>query len=140
MSFLKFFEIISSLLPEHSPISNPEALARLNPNKIYLENVRSIFNISSKSAQRYCETAVRQGVFLKFVEVVCPNGSIAASAETESRLPETVSCWMQSDGNYEETIFKTSELPKNIFYRLNDEAAAPKAYSRSAQSLRSHSA
>ncbi len=138
MSFQKLFEIIGSLLPERSLIRNPELLSRLNPDKIYLENVRSIFNISSKSAQRYCDTAVRQGVFLQFVEVVCPNGSVAASAESESSLPKTVSCWMQSDGNYDEKIFKTSELPKNVFYRLNDEATASPPYTSAAQGLRSY--
>jgi hypothetical protein len=115
-------ERISSLLPDGALTGNPEALTRLNPNKIYLENVRSVLGVSSKSAQRICDTAVRQGVFRKYVEVVCPDGAAAASAQSERDLPETVRCWKEEDGNFEEVYIPTRELSKTVFYRLNDEA------------------
>jgi hypothetical protein len=138
--FQRFFETISSLLPERTFVGDPDALAKLDPNKIYIENVRSVFQISSRSAERYCEAAVRQGVFLKFVEVHCPDGAVAASSEFEKSLPEKVRCWKEEHGNYEELWIPTRDLSKTVFYRLNDEAASTKSYPRTNQGLRSHSA
>lgn len=122
MLFQKFFETISNLLPGRFT-GNLDALSRLNPQKMYVENVRSVFGVSERAAQRYCDTAVRQGVFSRFVEVRCPNGSVGATAESEDNLPETVHCWQEEDGDFTEAVLLTRELPKAVFYRLNDEAA-----------------
>jgi hypothetical protein len=119
----RFFEIISKLLPDRGFAGKEEAIARLDPNKIYLENVRSVLGVSSGSAARICETAVRQGLFRKYVEVVCPDGAVAVSAEFDAELPETVRCWKEEDGNFEEVEFSTRGLSKTTFYRLNDESA-----------------
>lgn len=123
MLLTRFFEIISKLLPDRGFAGREEAIARLDPNKIYLENVRSALGVSSGSAMRICETAVRQGVFRKYTEVVCPDGAVAASAEFGTQLPETVRCWKEEDGNFEEVEFPTGTLSKTTFYRLNDESA-----------------
>ncbi len=122
MLFQRFFETISDLLPDRLLLGNPEALSKLNPNKIYPENVRSILGVSSTSAKRICDTAVRQGVFRKYVEVLSPEGEAAATAEREESLPDTVHFWTERNGNYEEVYLPTRDLPKVIFYRLSDEA------------------
>jgi hypothetical protein len=96
-----------------------EAIAKLNPDKIYVENVRAALGVSSTSAQQICETAVRQGLFERYIEVVCPDGTIAASAHLESELPEMVHCWTEHDGELEEAEVDTSTLTKTTFYRLN---------------------
>jgi hypothetical protein len=114
----KFFDSISKIVPG-SPLSGrEEALARLNPDKIYLENVRSVLGVSSGSAQQIIDTAVRQGIFERYVEVVCPDGAVAASAKTESELPEIVHCWKEEEGHLEEREIPTSTLPKVTFYRM----------------------
>jgi hypothetical protein len=130
--FAKFFEVISSMLPNYRFIGNPEDLARLNPQKIYLESVRSILGVSTGTAARICETAVRQGLFRKSIEVVCPDGAVAASAESEADLPQQVRCWNQEDGVFEEIMIPTSELAKTVFYRLNDETATARPHAHSA--------
>jgi hypothetical protein len=99
-------------------------LARLNPDKIYVENVRSLLRVSHKTALSVCETAVRQGFFARSVEVLCPDNAVAASAPTEAELPETVRCWSEHDGDMVETEHATRDLAKVRFYRLNDESAA----------------
>jgi hypothetical protein len=137
--FQRFFEVISNLLPERAFVGDLEALSRLNPNKIYVENVRSTFGISTRRAERYCETAVRQGLFSKFIEVRCPSGEVAAWATSENTLPDTVRCWKEENGDYEEAYVPTRDLPKSFFYRLND-AASTNSYASPSQSLRSHSA
>ena len=96
-------------------------LARLNPDKFYIENVRSILGVSHASAVRICETAVRQGLFERRVEVKCPDGAVAASADSERNLPEMVKCWHEDDGHLEAEELPTKTLEKTTFYRFNDQ-------------------
>lgn len=97
---------------------NPEDLAKLDPDKIYVENVRAALRVSTERAQLFCETAVRQGVFERFIEVLCPDGVAAKSAPTEADLPATVHCWMEHNGELEEVELPTATLSKTVFYRL----------------------
>lgn len=104
-------------------MSGKEALiSELNPDKILVEDVGSILDVSRASAERICETAVRQGLFRRGVEVTCPNGAVAASADTEADLPAMVSCWIETDGHLEEAKFLTKELKKTTIYRLNEQS------------------
>ena len=118
----KFLRIISALFPVGA-LSEEESLrlSSLNPEKIYIENVRSVLGVSYSSATRICETAVRQGLFKRYIEVKCPDGAVAASADTEAQLPETVRCWTETDGHLEEAEFSTESLAKTTFYRLNEQ-------------------
>ena len=121
MSFERLFRRIASLIfGEGLPEKQAAALARLNPEKIYVENVRSVLDISAWRAKQICETAVRQGVFEKRIEVLCPDGVVATSAPSEEQLPPKVICWE----NYEEVEVPTQQLRKNVFYRLVDDADA----------------
>ena len=124
MWFQRFFATISRALPDRIVLRDEDALRRLNPQKFYVENVRTVLGISTANAQRICETAVRQGAFRRYVEVVCPNGSVAASAESEASLPSEVRCWTETHGEYEEALIPTRDLMKTVFYRLRDEAAS----------------
>jgi hypothetical protein len=119
----KLFQIISKVIPAPA-LSEYEAqqLAKLNPEKFYVENVRKILGVSHDSAKRICETAVRQGVFERCIEVRCPDGSVAASAESEAGLPQTVRCVHQEDQHFEEEELPVRDLEKVIFYRLNDKS------------------
>lgn len=121
MRFWKDFLLtISRLLPAASIAGKEALIAELDPDKIYIENVRSILNVSYDSAKQICETAVRQGAFRRAVEVVCPDGAVAAAADTEDKLPRTVHCWVDESGHTEEVELPTASLKKTVFYRLND--------------------
>jgi hypothetical protein len=121
--FQRFLSTISNLLPDRLFVGDMAALARLDPKRIYVENVRSMLGVSTPAAKRICETAVRQGVFQRWIEVACPNGAVVAAAQLEEQLPETVRCTSEVNGEYEEEYLPTRELPKTVFYRLNDEPA-----------------
>jgi hypothetical protein len=116
----KLFQVISQVAPVPG-LSEKEAklLSALNPEKFYIENVRSIMDISYANAFQICETAVRQGLFLRGVEVKCPDGAVAASANSEAELPEIVRCWHLEGGHYEAEELPTRDLQKSTFYRLN---------------------
>src|SRR5713101_5194201 len=119
ISFLnRILQIISDLIPGNPIEGHEEALARLNPDKIYLENVRSVLGVSTKKALQICDTAVRQGFFRQWIEVRCPDDVVAATAETESQLPEKVRCWQDHNGEHEQVEFYTRQLTKVAFYSL----------------------
>jgi hypothetical protein len=125
MFFEGFWRAISNLVPDRLALGDLDALARLNPEKIYVENVRAVLRLSHGAAVTICESAVRQGLFARGVEVVCPDGSVPASATTEAALPSEVSCWAEEDGDMIEQRYATRDLRKVVFYRLVD--AAPHA-------------
>lgn len=120
MLFQRFLGAISNLLPERAFLGNPEALAKLNTEKFYVENVRSILGVSSRSAERIIETGVRQGIFQRRIEVVRPDGSVAIAVESEGEIPEIVRWWKEEDGNYEEVVVATRDLSRNVFYCMTD--------------------
>lgn len=116
----KFLDLISKVIPTDTTSELRAELSRLNPDKIYVENVRSLLHVSARTALDVLETAVRQGVLRKGIEVRCPDGAVAVAVDSGQSLPEQVHCWQDE----EEIEIPTSELSKVTFYRLNDERAA----------------
>jgi hypothetical protein len=117
MWWQRFSNIISKAL---SPAEVQE-LIKLNPDKFYVENVRSLLGVSSSRAAQICETAVRQGVFKRGIEVLAPDGAVVYTTEHEAELPPTVHFWIDRDGQYEEGEADTQQAPKRTYYRLIDD-------------------
>lgn len=118
----KLFNIINSSIRQKTLSAEEEtALLNLNPDRFYIENVRSLLGISHTEAIRVCETAVRQGVFKRGIEILAPDGSVVASAESEADLPRRVQFWMDEGGHHEEAEADAATLQKQSFYRLIDE-------------------
>ena len=117
MSFARFLRTISDKIPP-AAVLNMKALSELDPDKIYVENVRSVLRVPHGIARRICEMAVAQGVFRRFVAVECPDGSEAAEAERESELPPTVTCMREEDGFMAEVEMPSKGLRRVTFYRL----------------------
>lgn len=114
----KFLNIIADTLPPNSAPNILENLGKLNPNKFYVENVRSILNVNHKRAVEVCHLGVQQGIFQECVEVLCPDGDVAKIAVNEAELPEMVLCIEEIEGDYIEKEYVTKELKKTIFYRF----------------------
>ena len=124
MWFEKLLNIVGSLLPSNPTAGIEKELIRLNPDKVYTENVRSLLNISQKRAEKICEQAVRQGLFTRHIEVLCPDGSVATSAQTLQDLPKKVTCWHESNDDFDELEYNIEDLRKTYYYSLNNENAA----------------
>jgi hypothetical protein len=118
----KFLNTIAKRFPTKK--LSPDALAQLNPDKIYVENVRSLLDVSHSNAVEILEDGLERGWLRSGIEVICPDGSVAASADTEEALPKTVSCSQEEGGYPEEVELATSTLAKVKFYRLNDKPAS----------------
>jgi len=122
-SLERFLDIIARSFPSWTRPFDEEAhevIERLDPDKIYVENVRRILSTTEESAREACEAAVRQGVFSRYIEVLCPDGTQAAFAETEDELPEYVTCWVVEGNEEFPTKMKTDDLDKMKFYRINE--------------------
>ena len=127
--FSKFLQAIRSLLPVALSDEQVKLLSELDTHQIYVENVRSLLGVSHREAVDILETAVRQGVFTKKIGVICPDGRVAASAESEDRLPALVHCSSEDDEGFPEEIdVPTRTLKKVVFYSL-DESSESANYS-----------
>ena len=126
----KLSEIISRFVPD--PLAGKERLLReLRPEeRIEVETVRQLLDISSSTARAICETAVRQGYFKRQVELLCPEGVAETDdgehliAETEDELPEIVNCIELEDGQYERKKVPKKHLKPHVFYKLHERAAS----------------
>lgn len=133
--FQKLLDTTSRLLAVN-PLAGKEAeLAQLNPQKIYVENLRSLMDVPKKAAEALCEAAVRQGFFSRKVEVMCPDGSVAATADKEEDLPAIVSCWVNEDGQVDQVDTPTASLKRTIFYQLNEQRSSSTPYTRTARNV-----
>jgi hypothetical protein len=122
MLFEKFLNTIARRFPAKK--LSADALSQLNPDKIYVENVRSLLDVSHSNAVDILEDGLKRGWLRSGVEVLCPDGYVAASAESEGDLPPTVTCTAEEDGHPTEVELSTNSLRKVKFYRLNDPAAS----------------
>ncbi len=94
-------------------------LKEINPERFYVENVRSFFNLSFGLAKLLCEMAVREKYFVKKIGLECPNdSSIIASHEAEERLSGMVRCETCEILGREKYNFDSKQLKQIIFYQL----------------------
>jgi hypothetical protein len=121
----KFLQIISKFVSLNPLRGKEHLLAKLNPDRFYVENVRALLGVSTRTAQLICDSAVRQGAFNRYIAVLCPDKNIGASAEDEAKLPEYVLCTIEQDGEYEQVVLPTNTLERISFYQLSKEERVP---------------
>jgi len=94
----------------------------LNPSKIFVENVRSIFGVSNLEARTWCEMAVKSNLFEKRIGLICPsptcNKRIIAEYGSIKEIPVEITCDICEAEDNEEHIYSTDKLAKIEFYRL----------------------
>ncbi|MFD2915085.1 hypothetical protein [Psychroserpens luteus] len=77
-------------------ISNLESsIKQLNPNRIYVENIRAILETTTKMAKLVCRTAVNKGYFKEMYSLECPNDScntVVASYDSLKSIPKFIEC------------------------------------------------
>jgi hypothetical protein len=115
----EFLRAISETLSGPVEPDLAKRLSELNPQRINIENVRSIMDVSTARARLICETAVRRGILRRQVLVLCPDDAVAASAPSKERLPPKVRCKIEVDGNWEEETLPTSDLRTMEVFSLN---------------------
>lgn len=92
-----------------------------DPDRIYIENVRSFFNIPFFLAKLFCEMAVKEGYFEKRIALICPNNNcsrVIKSTNNEISIPNDLKCLNCEINEEDNFIFDKSEVRKVIYYRL----------------------
>jgi len=99
-----------------------DIILNTNPDKIYVENIRSFFGVSSSIAKAMCEFAVRSGHFSKHVGYICPNINcrkiiievLYTKTITQSQI-ECLNCALREE---KINMWDISEIEVIEFYRL----------------------
>lgn len=95
-------------------------IGSINPEVIYVENVRSVLNVSTFNAKVICESAVAENLLLKKIGVICPNdGRIIESFDSVEEIPLTITCDICELDEIEPCTFNTVNLQKIEYYQLN---------------------
>lgn len=119
----KLLDTISQFLSIDPLAGIDDKIADLNPDKIYIENVRSLLDVSHPVAVKICETAVQRKVFDKQVEVLDPDGNVALIVNSTADIPQTIEVMTDDSGDPSYAEIPTKDLKKTVFYRLHDSSS-----------------
>ena len=96
-------------------------IEQLNPAKIFVENVRSLFRISRLEARTLCEMAVMEKLFEKRVGFICPgsccNERILGDYNM-NEIPQYIDCHICEAEENDISTYNTKDLKKIEFYKL----------------------
>lgn len=98
-----------------------QILEKLDSQRIYVENIRAYFGVSTKVARFMCEMAVKDKLFKKKVGVCCNNiecERILKVADNKSEIEETLLCDICLSLEREEYEFNSKDLNFIEFYQL----------------------
>ncbi|SFZ90248.1 hypothetical protein SAMN05428642_101825 [Flaviramulus basaltis] len=93
----------------------------LDPQRIYVENVRSFFRIPFKAAKFFCEMAVKDKVFIKKYGIYCPNeecGRLIKSYSSRDEVENHVNCETCEMADREKFNFDKEDFEIIEFYQL----------------------
>lgn len=116
----KFFQIIDNSFIGRFIDKRLDVISATNPDRIYVENIRSFYNLNTPTAKTLCEMAVKENLFKRRIGVECPHcGKLITHYNSENDIPEKIvcdNCLMLENEKHE---FKKSEISKIEFYQLN---------------------
>lgn len=122
MSLMKFFQIIDNSFIGKFIDKRLNLIESTDPERIYVENIRSFYNISTPVAKIFCEMATKERYFEKFFAVECPNeacGRVIATFGTENEIPNIIGCDQCQYLERDIHEFKTGEYKIVEFYKLS---------------------
>lgn len=103
-----------------SPKKINKVLQDLDPDRIYVENIRHILGTNTGIAKWVCKIAVRKGYFQKFYAIECPNNNcnrIVKSYSNLDEIPTEITCFLCQEDGVEKSTFSTENLNKIPFYK-----------------------
>lgn len=107
-----------------------DIISETNPEKIYVENIRAFFGVSTRIAKFMCKLAVRSGHFVEHTGYICPNINcrkiIYSKKSTEISGGGSISC--TNCELREEVVynFNSYDLEQIVFYTLKTESNGKK--------------
>jgi hypothetical protein len=101
-------------------ISNKQGIIEsTDPDRIYVENIRSFFNLPFSVAKYLCDMAVKSNLFKRKVGVECPNcGRLIKVYENLNEIEPKIHCEVCELNEEEKFDFESQNLKKVTFYQL----------------------
>jgi hypothetical protein len=124
MSLMKFFQTIDKSYIGKFIDTRLKLIESTDPERIYVENVRSFYNLPNSIAKIFCEMAVVENLFEKFYAVECPDescGRIIATYKSLIDIPEIIECDQCEILERSKHEFRKGEFKVIEFYKLNKE-------------------
>ena len=117
---MKFLQIIDNSFIGRIVQGRLSILEHTDPDRIYVENIRSFYKLPYPVAKFLCEMAVKQHFFMKRVAIECPNeGRIIRIVSSKTNLPQCVKCDNCEALGKEKYEFSKGEYDVTEFYQLN---------------------
>lgn len=120
MYLQKFFQIIDKSFIGRIVDKKAKAMANLDPDRIYVENVRHLLGVPNGLAKLICEMAVKEGKFEKWYAAYCPNSEcqrIVASSKIELELKDGIHCSTCEFRGETKFDFIPGEYKIDVFYK-----------------------
>ncbi len=119
----KFLQIIDKSFIGRFIDNRLDVITSTNPDRIYVENIRSFYRLNASAAKSLCEMAVKENLFKKRIGVECPTcNKIINQYDSEREIPEKIICDTCLMLEHDKHEFKKSEISKIEFYQLNKAA------------------
>lgn len=100
-------------------------IIKTDPDRIFVENVRSFFNIKHSFAKLLCEAAVKEKVFKKQIGLECPHDkNILKSYNVDEKLDDSLECTICLALEREQYIYQLKDLIKITYYQLKRKNAS----------------
>lgn len=89
------------------------------PTRIYVENVRAFFGVSTRIAKMLCDVAVHVGLFIRCTAYLCPNDHrvLAEDCNDTDFGHELLSCSICEANELDPSSFGADECEKLTYYR-----------------------
>lgn len=116
----KLFQIIDKSFVGKFIDKRLDLVKATNPKRIYVENIRSFYNLTTPIAKIFCEMAVKENLFKKRIGIECPKcDKLIAHYTTNDEIPDKITCdncQLLEEERYE---FSKADMNELIFYQLN---------------------
>lgn len=121
---MRFLEIIDKTHIGKWVSKKQEQIEKTDPQKIYVENIRSFFGVSTTVALFMCDNLVKQKKLTRHIGYICPNeickkiifsepyGNTLRTADVQC-----INCEIRGEELYS---FDKSELSTVIFYKMTN--------------------
>ena len=131
MSLVRFFDSVDKTFIGRLVERKAEQIRKTDPDRIYVENVRSFFGMTTPLARTLCELAVKEGVFERRVAAICPTDHRVITTYTSKKeIPERLKCTTCELNEEEKYEFDDAELKLETYYKLVSDYARARAEAR----------
>lgn len=115
----KLFSLIDKTRVGKIVADKQAIIEKTDPQRIYVENIRSFLHLPFSVAQFLCEMAVKERLFKKKVGVECPNcGRLIKTYSRINEIEQKVHCEQCELKEENKYVFESKDMKKVTFYQL----------------------